>query len=118
MVNWPATLPQDFLRESFVRTPRSRLLAFATDAGPGKVRRRSTARTKSHQGALQLTLEQARMFEEFFEETLQDGAMPFGWTDPVTGDFASWRFDTSDPYSLRELAEDLWALSISIVRLP
>ena len=118
MPSWPVTLPQDFLRDSFSRSPQPNVVSFGTEVGPGKQRRRSTARTKPHTVSLQLTLDQARAFEEFFEDDLQDGALPFQMTDPFAGDFANWRIETGTPYSLRELAKDLWLLSMTITRIP
>lgn len=118
MPSWPVTLPQDFLRDGFQRTPQSNVISFGTEVGGGKVRRRSTARTKVHTGTLQLTKAQVALFEEFFENDLKDGALSFDWTDPVTDDFVAWRFDPDNVYTLREIAKDIWSLSISLIRLP
>lgn len=120
MPSWPVTLPQEFQRSGFQRAPKaSNVIAFGTEVGPGKTRRRSTARTKSHTGTVPgLTLAQVAIFESFFENDLADGALTFTWSDPVAGGTATWRFDTEGAYSLDEVAKDNWSLSISIVRMP
>jgi hypothetical protein len=117
MANWPVTIPQDFLREGFSRTPQPNVISFGTEVGEGKARRRSTARVKVHTASMQLTLEQAQSFEAWFEDDLKDGALSFQMADPFKGDFGNWKFDTATPHTLRELAEDLWLLSMTIRRI-
>ena len=119
MPSWPNTLPDAFLRDGFARTPQPNVISFGTEVGPGKVRRRTTARTKSHTFSMKMTLVQLNEFEAFFEDDLSDGAIPFDWTDPVAGDVASWRFDPGSPYSARETEEaGTWFVSMTIIRQP
>lgn len=115
---WPTTLPQCPLR-SKTRSPKSNVIAFGTEVGPGKLRRRSTARGQLMSMKFRITTAQVAIFENFFQDSLSDGALSYTWPDPVTGASASWRFDPSGPYSLNETAAPgKWELSIQIEKLP
>lgn len=113
---WPASLPQCPLRPK-TRAPLPNVISFGTETGPGKVRRRSTARVKQHSLTFLLTAGQLAIFESFFEDDLGDGASAFRWNDPVTGGTADWRFDVANPYSLTEAGPNAWQLDVKLNRI-
>ena len=88
---WPTTLPQQMLI-GLTRKQAPNTLQFAVSSGPAKRRRRSTMVTKTCTTDLELTGAELAILEEFFNDTLQGGSLPFTWTDFITGDAAEFRF--------------------------
>lgn len=115
-IEWPASLPQCPVRGR-QRSPQANVIAFGTEVGEGKVRRRSTARTKRMPMTFVLTRAQALIFEAFFEDDLADGALTFTMKDSVDQTTRSWRFDPQSPYSLDERASGKWSLSANLIRI-
>lgn len=114
---WPSLLPKCQVRGK-QRSAAPNVIAFGTEVGPGKVRRRSTARVKRLNGTFLLTRAQVAIFEEFFEDDLQDGALVFEWTDPVTQETGNWRFAVDNAYSLSERGSGKWDLQVALERQP
>lgn len=113
---WPEGLPCP--QRDRQRTPVTNVVAFGTEVGPPKLRRRSTARTKRETFSVVVSKAQAAIFEAFFEGDLKDGTLPFAWTDSVTGVEGDWRFMPDNPYSLAQRASGKFTLSLSIEKLP
>lgn len=116
MIQWPAELPCALRGKS--RVPQPNVVAFGTEVGPGKVRRRSTARTKRMPIPFLLTRAQVALFEAFFEDDLEDGSISFAMPDPLTGEPATWRFDPQSPYGLDERPSGKWSLTANLTKLP
>lgn len=89
---WPAALPQKALKEGYRETASDNLLESQMDAGPAKIRRRFTTRSRMFQMTIACTASQAATFLSFFETTLKDGSLPFDWVHPRTGAAATFRF--------------------------
>lgn len=88
---WPGGLPQNFfLNLSDKRRPG--FVEFVVDAGPPL--RRTTQRNPPRDISTPMTLtqEQRILFDEFFADTLDEGALPFEWIDPMTLLVATYRF--------------------------
>lgn len=115
MITWPASLPCSLRGKQ--RTPVPNVIAFGTEVGSGKVRRRSTARGKKQTFPFVLSRDQVAIFEAFFEDDLRDGALSFRWADPVTLVTHEWRFDVQQPYSLAERPSGKWSLDITLDRI-
>jgi len=81
-MNWPATLPQGLLKSSFSDGPPDNLLRTQMEAGPAKVRRRTTAGVRPLSGAMRVTAAQWAIFKTFFDTDLQSGALSFAFPDP------------------------------------
>ena len=114
---WPGSLPQCRLR-GVQRTPLSNTIAFGTEVGPGKTRRRSTARVKRVTMSVKLeTVAQVATFESFFEDTLKDGALTFAMNDPTDRSTQTWRFDQQAPYTLSEQGT-AYILAMNLDRQP
>src|SRR5689334_807629 len=118
MPTWPGTLPTKPQRNSFRYGAVSNVISFGTDVGPGKVRRRSTARIKKATGAFWMTEAQLATFQSFFEVDLKDGALAFDWPDPITAVTASWRFDPGSAYEVSPVGPDTWQVNFTLIRLP
>lgn len=93
-IAWPLSIP--FLRAlgEMSRTgPQGATIRTAMDAGPDKVRRRSTAAPQRFRGATSfLTTAQVAAFEQFFAEDLAMGALPFKAVDPMSCTLRTFRF--------------------------
>lgn len=118
MPSWPATLPAAPLMNGLGMTPQPNVISFGTEVGPGKVRRRSTARVSALAAGLLLTQDQLEDFLAFFRDDLKDGALSFDWTDHVEGDAASFRFLPTDPYRVALAGRALWSVTLNLMRLP
>lgn len=118
MPTWPVSLPAVPQLAGLSVSPQSRLVSFGTETGPGKVRRRSTARVQNVSMSLLVTQAQLEDFLEFFRDDLEDGALVFTWTDPVEGGAASFRFSPSDPYSVAAAGRQLWSLGLNLLQVP
>lgn len=92
MASWPGTLPDDFLQQGYSETMPNNLIRTQMDAGPAKVRRRSTAAPTLIAGRQTMTETQTEALDTFFKTTTSYGADAFDWTDPRTGDSVSMRF--------------------------
>ena len=94
VIHWPFHHPNQFYptRDS-TGGPQDQTAAFQPDVGPPITRRRTTARVDAWSMAVQLeTLEQYAEFEEWFDDTLQGGTLPFAWRHPVTGGVKRFQF--------------------------
>lgn len=117
-ISWPGTLPSAPLLDAFQAQPKLNLISFGTEVGPGKVRRRSTARVMVEQLAFNLTTAERDAFVTFFQTTLKDGALSFSLTDPLSGVSKSFRFEPNDPpYTIVPAGYGRWRVGFSLARL-
>jgi len=91
-ITWPQGLPVTLVLEGLTKQPRSNVIRTAMDAGPGKARRRYTAKTTRYSGRMILSPGQLETFEVFYSGILADGVLRFSFTDPVSLDAAEFRF--------------------------
>ena len=120
MAEWPASLP-DFPTTELTITPQRNVVSFEPEVGPSIDRRRGTAAGKIYSVRLPpITKTQFAAFQEFFEDTLGDGVLPFDHVDPITGTEYEWKFN-GEPYSARPLSggdDALVEVSFTLMRLP
>ena len=110
---WPGTLPA-YPRRDLTWSPKPNVIAFGTEVGKGKRRRRSTYRSKLWSLSFVMTDAQLATFQAFFETTLGDGALPFQWVYPRTGATWEFTFDADNPYTVAYFSplEQLVTLSL------
>lgn len=82
---WPATLPQGLQRTDYAEGIGDGRLRSQMDAGPAKVRRRSSAMPRPLTGTMVVTSAQIQTVRQFIEETLIGGSLPFCMPAPRTG---------------------------------
>lgn len=82
--NWPDSLPtpREVLMEGYAETWPAPALRTDMDAGPAKVRRRTTAIARPIACRMMMTDEQVATFRSFHSGTLDDGALPFTFDLP------------------------------------
>lgn len=120
MPTWPLSLPQAPLLAGFQFSPQGNVASFGTEVGPGKARRRSTARVRQLPFNTHMSDAQLDDFIAFFEDDLADGALPFDLTDPVSGGTRSFRFSSpqESPYTSSKIGPDLWLVATQLMMLP
>ena len=96
---WPVSLPA-YPRRDLTWSPKPNVISFGTEVGKGKRRRRSTYRSKLWSLSFIMTDAQLADFVAFFEDDLEDGALPFEWVYPRTGDTWEFTFASDTPYTV------------------
>ena len=118
---WDAGLPQEMFLRSALRMADN-VIQFQTASGPGKTRPRGTLGMRTLPSVpIVLTTAQMIIFENFFENSLAFGALPFEWFDPHTGDNKEMQFTPNNPPQFNVIAggaSQKWegTMSIDILR--
>lgn len=119
---WPVSLPQEPLAPGFTRRPDpSGRIASQMDVGPSKVRRRRALRTKPFDVTYPIPRDDFGDFEEFFEDTIEGGTLPFDWPDPLTEETVRVRFrpGETEPYSAAlEQGGKFYLVTLKLEELP
>lgn len=117
---WPATLPEFMLLEGAVEGLADGRIFFDADTGPGKVRRRSTARPRPLQGRMIVTTEQLATFRTFVDTTLMSGALSYTMTDQtlLTGTIRVRFNPKAGLPSWRKLRTDTYEIPMDLEILP
>lgn len=112
---WPATLPQHFLQDGYSEGVADGRLVSQMEAGPAKVRRRSSAMPRPLTGRMLMDDDQLDDLRGFVDATLIGGSLPFTFPNPT--DFGATgilvRFASALPrWSWR--GPDAWDVSIDL----
>lgn len=92
MPTWPLTLPAAPLAEGFRETMPATTVRTEMEAGPAKVRRRTTAGVGRLSMAYLMSAAQVATLESFVTHDLAGGALPFNFTHPRRGTAVRCRF--------------------------
>lgn len=92
MPTWPPTLPAAPLAEGFRETMPALTVRTEMEAGPAKVRRRTTAGVGRISIAYLLSAAQVATLESFVKHDLAGGALAFNFTHPRHGATVRCRF--------------------------
>lgn len=117
MPTWPGTLPQSPDADGYTESPPDVLLRTQMDAGPPKVRRRSTAGPRSVGMRMTLSLDQVQTLDDFFWTTCQAGALPFDWVHPRTGNAATFRWRSPPRYE-GSGSDEAWRATLDLEIVP
>ncbi|MDG4603751.1 MAG: hypothetical protein P9C48_14435 [Defluviicoccus sp.] len=117
MPAWPASLPQRPLADGFRETPPDLIVRSQTDLGSPRVRRRATAGVTRVALAFRFSRTQLATFRTFLHADLQDRALAFQWTHPITGVAGSWRIAEA-PVIEPIAGGTAWRVSMSWELLP
>lgn len=99
MPSWPQSLPPAPLLDGFVETVPETIIRTAMDQGPAKVRQRSSAGVRVFQMSFLLTKVQTAVFDNFYLNTLNGGALMFDFTHPRTGETLALRITKPPEYT-------------------
>lgn len=115
MAIWPATLPAPALN-TFRETPPKNTIRTEMDAGPPKVRRRTTANVRPVSFTLKLSKAQLAVLDSFFVDDTFSGAEPFQFEHPRTLEMVQATFAQEPSYSEQDGV--IWNADISLEILP
>jgi hypothetical protein len=119
---WPASLPQNLRVGDHEETPPDTVLRTEMDAGPAKARKRFSTMPRKFSGSLVMTRDQLAEFDEFFNDVIGGGALPFEWKIPrtaVTCDVRLTKAPAYKPTSPRaEDASDYWIVTLDLEVMP
>ena len=105
------TTPVVLLRGNTRQFPAD-IITTQMDAGPTKMRRRSTAAPVPGSGSIIVDESMRDEVYTFFVTSCKGGSLAFDWTDPHTGTADTEARWTSPP-SERKLADDLYEITLS-----
>lgn len=94
---YPSSLPQFVLQEGFGEKLNEQTVESQMDTGAVKVRRRFTKQIRRFNIVQQLDESQLATFEDFWQNTLQGGSLPFDWVHPLTRVSMTFRFRNPAP---------------------
>ena len=118
MPTWPAGLPQCPILNGFSEQRQRNVVAFEPEVGPPKMRRRSTAVGVLTSIAYRMTVAHVSTFNTFYEDTLEDGSLPFEWDHPITGTTYDWMFDANEAPRFDRLTPYTFRVTFNLIRLP
>lgn len=116
---WPVTLPQEPLFGGFNESYGFNYLVSPMDAGPAKIRRRSTRGNPAAVTFL-MTTAQVTTLKNFVDSTIA-GVARFYFTHPRTGSQIEVRLLPNGDgglYSIEQAAPGYWNVSLTMEQLP
>ena len=98
MPDWPITLPIYPLVDGYTEHVPSTVLRTEMEAGPAKVRQRTTSAIRKFRLNFLLNKSQTAILEDFYLNMLGGGALSFGFTHPRTDEVLNCRFVSAPGY--------------------
>lgn len=115
-MDWPATLPSPRLQGSS-RGAKKNVLTSNMDEGEAKTRRTFKDATIPYSFAIMMTEDQLEIFDDFLENDIADGSLPFNMLDPIKKDVASWKI-LPDTITTAPLSTTLYLVTAQYKRQP
>jgi hypothetical protein len=94
---WPETLPQAPLLSGYAEGMGKQALRTDMDAGPAKIRRRSTAAQRPLQWPITVTRAQLAILRAFWEDDCQGGTLAFTMPDAIDAETTNLCRFTEEP---------------------
>lgn len=116
MPTWPASLPQFLLVDGFEIEFAENRLRSDNDAGPAKVRRRTTLNVGIMRGSMVMDCAQKATFQTFVNDTLLGGTIAFDFP-ALEGGTQLVRFGPQLPV-LKPVSPQLFSFSFELEILP
>lgn len=116
-IDWPSSLPDHVERNNFESGPAAPTKRTEMETGPPKQRRRYSGKWTQSPVSWMMSGSQVDTFEDFFDTTLQGGALKFNWPHPRdTGSTVVAAIVGGDekPYTLRNLGGDNWRVACTM----
>ena len=92
METWPAELQDTLLVDGFQVRFGDTLVRSDMDVGPAKLRSRYTDGVDEYTCTINLEYDDWAVLNTFYKTTLSNGALTFGYDDPMTGVASEFRF--------------------------
>lgn len=96
---WPPSLQQNLDQSGYSEQERTNVISSSPEVGPPLTRRRDAATYVDINGSIAVSLTEYNTLQNFFKDTLKDGALLFDWVHPITGDAVEMRFKSAPKYS-------------------
>lgn len=120
MTTWPIGLPS--LGADVSDKRQDAKLRSQMDVGPAKQRRRFTSAVRDIETTLIVTGAQRATLDALYITDLEEGALPFDWTDPADGSTVAFRFVSPIEYGLAApnptAANRIWRAALKLEILP
>ena len=116
MPTWPTTLPDKFLRDGFSAEPPDLALRSKPMSGPDLLRGKVSADVTKISGRQLMTTAQVAILNDFYTNTLTNGAAKFTWSDPITEASVSMRLRGRPGYT--PAAPGRWYVALNVEVLP
>ncbi len=117
MIDWPLTLPQTVVLDGYSNPFPDAVIRTQMEAGPDFVRRRSTAAPEPATWSIRLTPAQVDILKNFYEVTLDMGALRFNFPHPRLKTTVAVRFTAApDPKPVAGL--NRWTCALNLEVLP
>lgn len=115
---WPSALPRDMDTSSFNESPPSTTIRTEMDTGPAKVRQRFTAAPRPIKGDILMTDAQVEIFDQFYNQTIAGGSLPFEFTHPRTRQTVVVRFVNRPTYKPNAGSDTFYLVTLDLEVLP
>lgn len=116
MASWPsAPFPQSPLISGYVEVAPNNTIRSATETGPGKTRRRTTANSRNILWPFLLTLVETQTLDDFYETDIESGSISFTHEDPRTGVESTYKIKSPPSYRRTGL---FFRTTLEIEKLP
>lgn len=116
MPTWPLTLPQAPLVDGLRETAADTTLRTAMDAGPAKLRSRTTAGVAKLSLSYIMSREEVGTLQEFFDDDLVSGALKFSFPHPRVDATVECRFRQPPAYA--PINGDFFRVALELEVLP
>tara|TARA_Y100001938_G_scaffold120303_1_gene167019 strand:+ start:224 stop:592 length:369 start_codon:yes stop_codon:yes gene_type:complete len=112
---WPASLPDKVQASNYQERPPNRVLSSSMDVGPVKTRLRDTAAAVPLPVTMVMTSDQVDTFEQFFEDDILWGVLPFDATHPRKRTPITVLLAGEEKYTLTPIGggADYWRVSMN-----
>jgi hypothetical protein len=114
--NFPASLQQKFNEQGFSNKFGETVIRTNVEVGPAKVRRRYTKAIDLYRSTINLKYDDWQTLKDFYDVTLNGGALPFNFENPMTQTQEEFRFVTSP--DLAPLGGEWFRVTLDLERLP
>ena len=94
---YPTSLPEFVLEEGYSEKLNDQTIESQMESGSVKVRRRFTKQIRKFSIVLMLNESQLATFEDFWQNSLNGGSLPFDWLHPLTRQSLTLRFRNPAP---------------------
>lgn len=109
---WHLSLPQSLHIGVNVTGPDT-LVHMPTEVGPGKTRNRYSVGPQPVSVPVIMTQAELDIFVPWVKDTLKNGAEPFLYRNPLTGDDVQYRFTPNQPFSYSSLGPK-WRVQLNL----
>lgn len=116
MVSWPISLQQSLNSDDFDLKFGDTTVRTDMDVGPAKIRSRYTDAVDNYTISILMTLDQFQDLKDFYRTELNNGVMPFQFTDPMTNTLEVFRF--TSPPEFKPLGGLVFRVSMTWEKLP